>query len=199
MSTKDPLERFIRDNRSEFDSEIPGNQVWEQLESSLPGQKKVRHFTRIELMRWTAGAAIIVAILTSIYFIYIKNSHEQQTVSGDQFSSNTVRALEESGSIKPEYAVLFKQVSASVQTRQEQLKAAANGLPELYQQFEKDLAVLDSSFRSLRQQAGQTPNRDVLIRAMIQNLQLQSELLERQLQVIQEFKQPQKTNNEKTI
>ncbi|HRG94562.1 MAG TPA: hypothetical protein PLZ10_16505, partial [Chitinophagaceae bacterium] len=86
-----------------------------------------------------------------------------------------------------------------VQTRQEQLKAAANGLPELYQQFEKDLAVLDSSFRSLRQQAGQTPNRDVLIRAMIQNLQLQSELLERQLQVIQEFKQPQKTYNEKTI
>ncbi|HRG94073.1 MAG TPA: hypothetical protein PLZ10_14045, partial [Chitinophagaceae bacterium] len=98
MSTKDPFERFIRDNRSEFDSEIPGNQVWEQLESSLPGQKKVRHFTRIELMRWTAGAAIIVAILTSIYFIYIKNSHEQQTVSGDQFSSNTVKALEESGS-----------------------------------------------------------------------------------------------------
>ncbi|MBK6826591.1 MAG: hypothetical protein IPG86_06900 [Chitinophagaceae bacterium] len=199
MSTKDPFERFIRDNRSEFDSEIPGKKVWEQLESSLPMQKQVRRFTRNELMRWTAAAAILVAILTSIYFLYIKNSHEQQTVSGDQLSKNPVKGLEETGSMNPEYAVLFKQVSVAVQTRQEQLKAAANGLPELYQQFEKDLAVLDSSFRSLRQQAGQTPNRDVLIRAMIQNLQLQSELLERQLQVIQEFKQPQKTNNEKTI
>lgn len=199
MSTKDPFERFIRDNRSEFDSEIPGNQVWERLESSLPGQKQVRRFSRNELIRWAAAAAIIVAVLTSIYFLYIKNSHEQQTVSGDQLTNNPVKGLEETGSMNPEYAVLFKQVSASVQTRQEQLKAAANGLPELYQQFEKDLAVLDSSFRSLRQQAGQTPNRDVLIRAMIQNLQLQSELLERQLQVIQEFKQPQKTNNEKTI
>lgn len=199
MSTKDPFERFIRDNRSEFDSEIPGNQVWERLESNLPGQKQVRRFSRNELIRWAAAAAIIVAVLTSIYFLYIKNSHEQQTVSGDQLTNNPVKGLEETGSMNPEYAVLFKQVSASVQTRQEQLKAAANGLPELYQQFEKDLAVLDSSFRSLRQQAGQTPNRDVLIRAMIQNLQLQSELLERQLQVIQEFKQPQKTNNEKTI
>ena len=199
MSTKDPFERFIRDNRSEFDSEIPGNQVWERLESSLPGQKQVRRFSRNELIRWAAAAAIIVAVLTSIYFLYIKNSHEQQTVSGDQLTNNPVKGLEETGSMNPEYAVLFKQVSASVQTRQEQLKAAANGLPELYQQFEKDLAVLDSSFCSLRQQAVQTPNRDVLIRAMIQNLQLQSELLERQLQVIQEFKQPQKTNNEKTI
>jgi hypothetical protein len=199
MSTKDPFERFIRDNRGEFDSEIPGKKVWEQLESSLPIQKQVRRFTRNELLRWTAAAAILVAILTSIYFLYIKNSHEQQTVSGDQLSQNPVKGLEETGSMNPEYAVLFEQVSVAVQTRQEQLKAAANGLPELYQQFEKDLAVLDSSFRSLRQQAGQTPNRDVLIRAMIQNLQLQSELLERQLQVIQEFKQPQKTNNEKTI
>lgn len=199
MSTKDPFERFIGDNRSEFDNEIPGKQVWEQLESRLPMQKQVRRFTRNELIRWTAVAALLVAILTSIYFLYIKNSHEQQPVSGDQLSNNPVKGLEETGSINPEYAVLFQQVSASVQNRQELLKAAATGLPELYQQFEKDLAVLDSSFRSLRNQAGQTPNRDVLIKAMIQNLQLQSELLERQLQVIQEFKQPQKTNNEKTI
>lgn len=199
MNTKDSFERFIRDNRSEFDCEIPDNKVWEQLASSLPKQQPVRRFTRNELIRWTAAAAILVAVLTSVYFLYIKNSHEKQTVSGDELSSNPVKGLEETGSMNPEYAVLFKQVSASVQNRQEQLKAAASGLPELYQQFEKDLAVLDSSFRSLRQQAGQTPNRDVLIRAMIQNLQLQSELLERQLQVIQEFKQPQKTNNEKTI
>jgi len=199
MSTKDPFEHFIRQNRHEFDSELPGAQVWENLENRLPLQQPARRFTRNELIRWIAVAAILVAILTSVYFIYIKNSHEQQPVSGDQLSSNPVKGLEETGSMNPEYAVLFRQVSASVQSRQEQLKAAANGLPELYQQFEKDLEVLDSSFRSLRQQAAQTPNRDVLIRAMIQNLQLQSELLERQLQVIQEFKQPQKTNNEKTI
>lgn len=199
MSTNDPFERFIRDNRSEFDSEVPGGKVWENLASRLPKQKQVRRFSRNELIRWTAAAALLVAVLTSVYFLYIKNSHEKQTVSDDQLSNYPVKGLEETSSMNPEYAVLFQQVSASVQSRQEQLKKAATGLPELYRQFEKDLAVLDSSFRSLRQQAGQTPNRDVLIRAMIQNLQLQSELLERQLQVIQEFKQPQKTNNEKTI
>lgn len=201
MSSNNNIERFIQQNRRDFDSEAPSEKLWEQVEQKLPVVKKPRLFSRSELVRWSAAAAIIVAILTSLYFLYIKNSHEKQNpVVKSPLTGPKQRELDVTSGISPEYAVQLQQVSASVEARQQALKAAAAHLPDLYKQFEKDLEVLDSSFTALKTQAAQTPNRDVLIRAMIQNLQLQSELLERQLQVIQEFNNTQTTpSNEKTI
>ena len=42
-------------------------------------------------------------------------------------------------------------------------------------------------------------NGDVIIKAMIQNLQLQSELLGRQLMIIREFKTTKNSTHEKSI
>lgn len=190
------IEKFIRQHRRDFDSQEPAERVWEEIVHKIPVHKPARRFTRSELFRWTAAAAVMVAVITSLYFIYIKDSHEQQPVSKDQ---PRPQLIEEAAGLDPEFGVQLLKVSRSVENRQEQLKAAAADAPALYQQFEKDLEVLDSSFRALKNQALQTPNRDVLIRAMIQNLQLQSELLERQLQVMQEFNNKQKVNHESTI
>ena len=200
MNNDSNLERFIRQHRDAFDSENPSAALWEKVEQTLPVRKKPRVFSRNELIRWTAAAAILVALLTSIYFLYIKNSHEQQKPVVHQEPQDPARReTDVTSGIRPDYAVQLQKVSASVEARQELLKAAAAHLPALYQQFEKDLDVLDSAFRALKNQVPQTPNQDVLIRAMIQNLQLQSELLERQLQVIQEFNNTKKVNHEKTI
>lgn len=199
MNNKDQLEKFIRDNRKEFDAGAPSPDVWEQLSRRFPGKVRPKQFSRAELIRWTTAAALIVALLSTLYFLYIKDSHEKQTVSKNNESQSMEPLNETADGIRPEYAVMLERFTASVEERQQALKEAASGLPALYSQFARDLEVLDSSYRSLKQQASQTPNRDVLIRAMIQNLQLQASLLERQLQVIQEFKTIQKTNNEKTI
>ncbi|HKC36493.1 MAG TPA: hypothetical protein VKB95_10540, partial [Chitinophagaceae bacterium] len=59
--------------------------------------------------------------------------------------------------------------------------------------------TLDSSYRLLREQATQSMNGDVIIKAMIQNLQLQSELLGRQLMIIHECKTIKTSKNEKNI
>jgi hypothetical protein len=67
----------------------------------------------------------------------------------------------------------------------------------LYSQFSEDLAALDSSYRVLKTQAVQTPNREVVIRAMLQNLQLQAELLGKQLRILKEFKNTKTGKNEK--
>lgn len=190
------LEKFIRQHRRDFDSREPGESVWEKIAGQLPEPKPVRRFSRAELVRWTAAAAVLMAVITSVYFLYIKNSHEQQPVSKGE---PRPPLIEETSGLDPEFAVQLLKVSRSVETRQEQLKAAASEAPALYRQFEKDLEVLDSAFKSLKTQAMQTPNRDVLIRAMIQNLQLQSELLERQLQVMQEFNNNQNVKHESTL
>ena len=65
----------------------------------------------------------------------------------------------------------------------------AENNPELYQEFASDLNRLEKSYRSLKADFPKNPNQEVLIQAMIQNLQLQINLLNEQLRVIQRIKQ----------
>ena len=192
------FEKFIHKNRKEFDSETPSDNVWANIAKTIPAGKEAKRFSIKDIYKWSAAAAILFIILTSVYFLYIrKYSHENQTVKTNQpVKTDTVVPID---GITPEYAVQFKTIYESVENQQEELKTVSTGQPQLYQQFEEDLKVLDSAFIALKNQAAHTPNRDVLIKAMIQNLQLQAELLGRQLSIIKDIKNPQTQKNEKSI
>lgn len=194
------FEKFIQKNRKEFDSETPSDNVWANIAKTIPAGQQAKRFTIKDIYKWSAAAAVLFIILTSVYFLYIrKYSHENQIVKTDQPVKTDSASPIELNNIAPEYAVQFKTIYESVETKQEELKTVSSGQPQLYQQFEEDLKVLDSAFIALKNQASHTPNRDVLIKAMIQNLQLQAELLGRQLLIIKEVKKPQTQKNETSI
>jgi hypothetical protein len=136
--------------------------------------------------------------LTSVYFLFVKKySHEIPTVKTGNPESPS--RLDNPNSIAIEYAAEFKEASEAVENRQKELRTAIAHNPELYKKFQDDLNILDSSYRILKEQAAQSVNGDVLIKAMIQNLQLQAELLGRQLMIIKEFKTTKTPGNEKNI
>ena len=196
------LEKFIRKNRGDFDGADPSNKVWKNIEQSLPVKKEAKQFTIGDIYKWSAAAAIFFIALTSVYFLFIRklpNSDRDviPTVKTDQ-PPNPSR-LDNFNSISIEYATQFKQAEQAVEDRQKQLRAAIANDPALYRKFQQDLATLDSSYRLLREQASQSINGDVIIKAMIQNLQLQSELLGRQLMIIHEYKTTKTSTNEKNI
>jgi hypothetical protein len=194
------LEKFIQKNRREFDTESPSDNVWDAIEKTVPAKKEAKIFSMRDMLKWSAAAVVFFVALTAIYFIYIKKySHDNSTAKNqEEIAVKTVTPDELSG-IAPEHASEFKKIYNSIASSQEQLKNAAAGQPELYKQFLNDLAVLDSSYRSLRNQALVTPNRDVIIKAMMQNLQLQAELIYRQLTITNEIKQQKTKQNEKVI
>ena len=196
------LEKFIRKNRGDFDDADPSNKVWKNIEQFLPVKKEEKHFTIRDIYKWSAAAAIFFIALTSVYFLFVRklpNSDgvEIPTVKTDQ-QTNPSR-LDNFNSISIEYATQFKQAEQAVEDRQKQLRAAIANDPALYHKFQQDLVTLDSSYRLLREQASQSINGDVIIKAMIQNLQLQSELLGRQLMIIHEYKTTKTSTNEKNI
>ena len=196
------LEKFIRKNRGDFDDANPSNKVWKDIERSLPIKKEAKRFTIRDIYKWSAAAAIFFIALTSVYFLFIRklpNSDgvEIPTVKTDQ-QTNPSR-LDNFNSISIEYATQFKQAEQAVEDRQKQLRTAIANDPALYRKFQQDLNTLDSSYRMLREQASQSINGDVIIKAMIQNLQLQSELLGRQLMIIHEYKTTKTSTNEKNI
>ena len=196
------LEKFIRKNRGDFDDADPSNKVWKNIEQSLPVKKEAKRFTIRDIYKWSAAAAIFFIALTSVYFLFIRklpknDSDEIPTVKTNQ-PTNPSR-LDNFNSISMEYATQFKEAEQAVEDRQKQLRAAIANDPALYRKFQQDLTTLDSSYRLLREQASQSINGDVIIKAMIQNLQLQSELLGRQLMIIHEFKTTKTSTNEKNI
>jgi hypothetical protein len=185
------LEKFIRQNREDFDNAAPSGKLWANIELSL-NRKKQKIFSIRDMYKWTAAAAIFFIIVTSVYFLFIRKHTHQDPIA----KTETPVKPDEIASIAPEYAAEFKKVYLSVMSRQTELKTAASTEPALYQQFQQDLSVLDSSYLTLKKQAAQSPNQDVIIKAMIQNLQLQAELLNRQLMIFNQFKNTKKTNNE---
>ncbi len=188
------LEKFINRHRSDFDTEHPSEDVWKKIEATIPVKKEAKHFSIRDMYKWTAAAAILCIVLTSVYFLYIRQQRKEITRTEQQ--NNRPDHL---SGIDPEYTAEVKQAFLAIQTRQEELKDATTGRPELYKQFSDDLRVLDSSYRMLQTQAAQSPNRDVIMKAMIQNLQLQAELLYRQLMITNEIKNNKTQKNEKII
>jgi hypothetical protein len=193
MSTD--LEKFIQRNRDDFDNAHPSEKVWERIRANFSAQKKARLYFLQQIYKWSVAAALLIAIFASIYFLIDKKyGHEDSS-----FTTTPTKQPEETSSINPEYAVEFNKVYQSVISRQKELENAAVSEPGLYQQFQQDLAVLDSSYRLLKNQVSQSINRDVITKAMIQNLQLQAELLNRQLQIINQFKNTKKESHETSI
>ncbi len=184
------LEKFVNRNRSEFDTEHPSNDVWSKIEKTLPVKKQAKVFSLRDIYKFSAAAAVLCILLTSVYFIYIRQQ-KTETASVEPKTNNA-----ELKNIAPEYIAQAKQMFNAIETRQEELKEATADNPQLYQQFLDDLKLLDSTYNMLQKQAAVTPNKDVIMKAMLQNLQLQAELLYRQLVISNDIKKQTKQNNE---
>jgi hypothetical protein len=195
----DKLEKFIENNRSDFDEAAPAGELWNRIEAGLGSKRKLRLFSLKEVYKWSAAAAVLCILLTSVYFLFIrKDSHEIPVVKNETTTPGRVNN-DDISSIAPEYADEAKEAYRVIETRQQELKSAASGQPRLYEQFSADLKTLDSSYQVLKNQAVRAPGRQLIIRAMMQNLQLQAELLNRQLMIMNQFKNSKNQKDEKAI
>ncbi|HEY4110959.1 hypothetical protein [Puia sp.] len=84
-----------------------------------------------------------------------------------------------------------------VEIKHNQLKAIEKDEPLLYRQFASDVSKLDSVYHHLQGQLPSNPNREQLLEAMLQNLQLQMQLLNHQLDIIKQINHSKKTEYDK--
>ena len=80
-----------------------------------------------------------------------------------------------------------------VEIKHNQLRSLEKDEPLLYKQFAADVSRLDSVYRNLQSQLPKNPNREQLLEAMLQNLQLQMGLLNHQLDIIKQINHSKKT------
>ena len=84
-----------------------------------------------------------------------------------------------------------------VEIKQKELKTIEKDEPLLYKQFSMDVNRLDSAYHGLQQQLTKNPNREQILEAMLQNLQLQMGLLNHQLDIIKQINHSKQSAYEK--
>jgi len=84
-----------------------------------------------------------------------------------------------------------------VEIKHKELKTIEKDEPLLYQKFSMDVDKLDSAYHALQDQLPKNPNREQILEAMLQNLQLQMGLLNHQLDIIKQINHSKKTEYEK--
>jgi hypothetical protein len=201
------LEQFIRDNRDQFDTAEPGEQIWKKLEEELTDkqqndkkQKSTGQKTIVlTILRWSAAAAILILAGVGIFSLLHNrtgNDHDmvQQPSSPDTPAVNDPILK----AINPAYAREVYQFTQLIELKQNELKEMEKENPNLYKKFVTDINKLDSSYNALKKELPENPNREQLLEAMIENLRLQAEVLNQQLGIINQIKASKSNTHDKS-
>ncbi|HTD39485.1 MAG TPA: hypothetical protein VK671_02610 [Mucilaginibacter sp.] len=180
------LEDFIKMNKEEFDDLEPSADLWLRIEKHLPpeGAEIKRPEAKTFSLNFVLKVAASVIIVMGIGFgLYLR--HERSEVVNY-------------ASINPVYAKQQTHFASLVQTQRKELKSIAKTDPDLYKEFSAEIAKMDSTYNRLNKDLATSPNQERVLRAMIRNLQIQSEILTQQLGVIEQINQTKKQESNDT-
>lgn len=165
------LEKWIQENRLAFDSEEPSDRVWEGIRKSKKQQ------VAFKPNYWKVAAMVLLAI--SSYLVY-----ERQLDQNTQ--PRIVQVEDEHEQVESYYASQIKAKAALVAQFNDR---------KLTRTFLLEINRLDEQYKDLLRAYEYENESERLKDAMIQNLRLRMELLDRQLQILQA--QNEKTNESK--
>jgi len=113
------------------------------------------------------------------------------------FQNYGVTSSSEFALTNPVYAKQVGQYTQLIDSKRLELGQMTQTNPALYQEFEGELEQLEHSYQNLKIDLPKNPNQEIVIQAMIQNLQWQIDLLNKQLDVIQRIKNKNNHANDK--
>jgi hypothetical protein len=187
------FEQFMQDHRDEFDTDEPGEQVWSKLEQQLSPPKKQSRVLLMTVFKWSAAAGILILAGLGVYSLLVNKQEPQHAVV-----KTTTPAVQEDKmlqEINPGYAEEVYHFTKLIEIKQHELKKMEKDHPRLYKKFVTDITRLDSSYNALRRELPANPNREQLLEAMIENLRLQTEILNQQLNIIKQIKETDNHEN----
>lgn len=175
------FEDFMKHNREEFDEIEPSADLWSKIEQNLsfqeelPKKRETKTFSLSFVLRVAASVILVMGIGFGIYL------QSQKGSKGVDLAA-----------INPEYAKQQVHYASLVETKLTELKSVAKADPQLYKEFSSEIAKMDSTYKKLNNDLATSPNQERVLRAMIRNLQIQTELLNQQLNVIEQFNKMKK-------
>ena len=182
---EDRLEKFIIDHRSEFDYIDPPEGLWDKISEEV-GKDKHGKVRKLNSFGWVWKVAAIIFFALTVYMA------AEKFIQPDQQSEIAVR-MNENGF--HEFNNAEKYYTDVIQVKRKELDKILTDNKDLNADFSKDIAELDSMYTLLKEDF-EVNNDELVMDAMIYNLRLRIEILDRQLQIIKNLNTLEKTKNE---
>lgn len=176
----DKIEKFILENKRELDILEPRAELWSAIEKNLITQRKNKRWRLISI-------AASVVVLMAASFVAVQMNLLNKT---KQFETNIFPQEQREAEFY---------YSSLIEVKRSELDKYRKEHPELCQEFTKQIHALDLLYSELKKEYLETPNKELVLSAMIENLQLQLQILSQQLEVINNVKQKKSMNYEKTV
>ena len=177
---KDRLEKYIEDNRNEFDMREPSADLWNKIAANQ-NQPKVRRLNASVLWR---VAAVIVIFLTGFLVQEIRYN-----IGGD----NTLQMAQEKQEVViPELQETEAYYAHQVSMMMNEVERYSVNDPGIYEEVKYDLTELDSVYSELKEDLKENVANDEVIEAMIQNYRIKLQILE---DLLSELKQINEETN----
>jgi len=168
---KDKLENFIKSHRAEFDDLEPREDTWSKIQDQLMKSEKKRDFT------WMWKAAAVIFLCISVGLAIERTLKEDVDILAEASGTAKSRSAELS-EVEGYYTQLISQKRAEIKNVIDR-----KGLVDV--ELLKDMEQLDMMYAKLKKDLKRNQNDERLINAMIQNLQLRVEILNKQLRILE--------------
>lgn len=164
------LEKYIVDNREDFDCAVPNLKVWAAIDKTLEEQQSGKRVRMWRYLRVAAAAAILL-VVGGIGGVYLNDNFNDKQGAIAQLA--------------PEHADLEKYYTEQVEQKTKQLVSLQI---DGYVNVQEDLKKLDDTFVELLQEYQKLPpgSGDLVIQAMLENYQAKLDILERVLEKVYE-------------
>jgi hypothetical protein len=163
---KDKFEQFAEENRDGLDVFEPRPELWDAVHEKLHRKKIQRRNL------YMVAASILLLLSIGAWRMNSINTNGIVVNPSQNIAANPENKME-------------TYYTGIIETRRNELYAYCNSQPVLCSEFKKDLDTLDIHYNRLKTQYNTSVNKDVILQAMIQNLQLQLQILSQQLNIIQ--------------
>lgn len=172
---EDKLRKYIQQNRESFDELEPDEEMWQAISREIPGKKQGFAWNM-----WLSRAAIILLAM-GIGFWIAKQGNQGGNTSDEIAMQQLPQELQDAEGY---YHRL-------INLRMGEIKALdlENGY---YEDIAADIEQLDTMYEELKKKLNLQVNQEQITDAMIQNLQMRIEILNRQLEILEKAKNSKK-------
>ncbi len=160
------LEKFILENRADFDTGVPSLNVWANIDRQLDRQRPAVRMVWMKRLR--AAAAVLVLLLAG--------------GAAGAYLANRGGAVDSLADVSPEHAEMERYFSSQVEEKMAKLAS--------YKQdgvVKADLKELDETYEQLREELKDAPvgAEEKIIQAMIETYQTKISILEQVLEKVE--------------
>lgn len=185
------MKKYVQNHREDFDSFEPRPDLWQDICQELDKKKPPRIIPFYQRSRWRYAASIL--LLMGIGYGLVQYGKSMRT-------ADPVAATEVSlKSIAPEMAEVEAYYLSVIQEKQKERRAYDLKKLGVDQDFSGELRRLDSSYVQLKKELATSPNKQPVIDAMVQNLQIRIRILNQQLEVLNRIKQIKTENQDENV